>query len=123
MKKSAKSISGERHSNKDVRVSEKDERSARDILGELKDIVKVASIKDVHAFIDENDSISKTGNLKQVKSLKKMCQKPDHNEHEKKIAQLSLKSAIFCIFYSLNIDWEQSSMILYKQNIQPFQSI
>ena len=69
VKKSAKSISGERHSNKDARVSEKDDGSVRDILGELKDFVKVAAIKDVHAFIDENDSISKTGNLKQVKSL------------------------------------------------------
>ena len=63
VKKSAKSISGERHSNIDVRLSEKDDRSTRDILGELKDIVKEAAIKDAHAFIDENDTFPKQATL------------------------------------------------------------
>ena len=77
--------------NSDIKEYQKDTRSVKDVLDELRDIVKISGIKEVHNFIDEIGAPVKTkknANIQQPKVPRKACQKPDHSEFETKIGKL-----------------------------------
>ena len=90
LRKSGKSLN-DGHSRRDARDQEKYQRSVKDILGELRDIVKISGVDQVHDLIDEIDApVKSKGNIKTQESKipQKLCQKPDNSAFETKIEKL-----------------------------------
>jgi len=90
LRKSIKSVD-DGHIKKETREHKKDQRSVKEILGELRDIVKISGIDQVHDFIDEIDKpVRSKGNSKpqEPKIPLKLCQKPDNSAFETKIQSL-----------------------------------
>ena len=90
LRKSIKSVD-DGFNKKETRDHKKDQRSVKEILGELRDIVKISGIDQVHDFIDEMDKpVKSKGNSKpqEQKIPLKLCQKPDNSAFETKIDKL-----------------------------------
>ena len=92
-------LSDDRENEKERGRKVKEKRSVQELLGELRDIVKVSGAKDVRDFLEEFEEPAKpvnTGKPKQVlKAPNKLCQKSDHSDLEAKIHHLENDSQKF----------------------------